>query len=602
MEERHPENGLGALGTASVNGGSLPVSRIYITPGQPPELSEELADADRGSAKTSSEPLAEAPPSVNGGPSPVSHIRITSSEPLELPGELADVGRESAETSSEPPAELSEEATGSSDLPDGSGDSLSETDWETTRYLAVATQRDLPYSRFVVSQIIGEPFRAVAPAAGADVVVVTRWALAALRRRAWRDAALTGLLSIGVVASIWGWTWIPIAVVAVFAILVVAYEQWVCDVKVLARLMLRGRFRARHAPSSSSRRIEDRLAVVQRQQKGNLVVFRGRSAFVGSGQKVVHDRIVVNVAQGKKGKGGKRQPPVPFSTLQLHGALETALKNMEFPELRVGQQLHVNGEHVAADRGLLPEALGPPVADAPSGLLHEGCLHPTPEARTYLCAEISGWKGQLVVSLFTRAVQVRGSLQVEWMFYELPPLNANLFRIDQQYERRKIKQITKAAGTSILRFVPDLLWAPVTFTQYAIRPLADRIRIRNQSYRIRHGYVFNYGSPRSIRENAISNRRQHDFLIGDELTFILLARHTMLRALRRFLKAHNVDMKQFSDQEQTIIKKINKYSVSTVKAKNVAVGDKSRASGGKGKSTPLNKITRIRDGPEIRHR
>src|SRR5438876_494970 len=185
---------------------------------------------------------------------------------------------------------------------------------------------NLRYARFVVSQIIGEPFRAVAPAAGADVVVVTRWALAALRRRAWRDAALTGLLATGLVASIWDWTWIPVAVVAALAISVVAYEQWVRDVKVLARLMLRGRFRARHAPSSRSQRVEDRLAVVQQQQNGNLVVFRGRSAFIGSGQKVVHDRIVVNVALGKKGKGGKRQKPVPFSTLNLHQALETALK------------------------------------------------------------------------------------------------------------------------------------------------------------------------------------------------------------------------------------------------------------------------------------
>jgi hypothetical protein len=73
-------------------------------------------------------------------------------------------------------------------------------------------------------------------------------------------------------------------------------------------------------------------------------------------------------------------------------------------------------------------------------------------------------------------------------------------------------------------------------------------------------------------------------LIGDELTFILLARHTMLRALRKFLKAHKVDMKQFADQEQTIIKKINKYNIGKVKAKNVAVGHKPRASGGKGKS------------------
>jgi hypothetical protein len=73
-------------------------------------------------------------------------------------------------------------------------------------------------------------------------------------------------------------------------------------------------------------------------------------------------------------------------------------------------------------------------------------------------------------------------------------------------------------------------------------------------------------------------------VVGDELTFILLARHTMLRALRKCLKAHKVDMKQFSNQEHTIIKRINKYSVGKVKAKNVAVGDKSHAGGGKNKS------------------
>lgn len=548
MTEGHPGAGLGDLGGPSMNGSSAPVIDNHVRPPEPREPSE---------------------------PSIAHDSRQMTEEPV-------GADRAPAGTSSELPTEPGEPALEVSD----SADPLSETDWETTRYLAVETQLNLRYARFVVSQIIREPFRAVAPAAGADVVVVTRWALAALRRRAWRDAVLTGLLITGFAASLWAWTWIPVTVVMALAIGVDAYERWVRDVKVLARLMLRGRFRARHAPSSPSQRIEDRLAVVQRQQKGNLVVFRGRSAFVGSGQKVVHDRIVVNVARGKKGKGGRRQEPILFSTLELHRALETALKNMSFPELRVGQQLHVNGEHVAADPRLLPEALAPPVAEAPSGLLAEGCLHPTPEARTYVCAEISGWKGQLVVSLFTRAVQVHGSLQVEWMFYGLPPLNTNLLQIDQHYEPLRIKQIARAAGSGLLHFAPDLFWAPVTFTQYAIRPVADRMRIRNQSYRIRHGSVFNYGSPSSIREDAISYRRQHDFVVGDELTFILLARHTMLRALRKFLKAHKVDMKQFSDQEQTIIKRINKYSVGKVKAKNVAVGNRSRASGGKGNLAP----------------
>ena len=69
--------------------------------------------------------------------------------------------------------------------------------------------------------------------------------------------------------------------------------------------------------------------------------------------------------------------------------------------------------------------------------------------------------------------------------------------------------------------------------------------------------------------------------MGDELTFIYLAQHTMLRALGRFLKAHKVDMKQYDKQAQTLIKKVNKYNVGKVKASNVAIGTKSRAGPGK---------------------
>ena len=127
------------------------------------------------------------------------------------------------------------------------------------------------------------------------------------------------------------------------------------------------------------------------------------------------------------------------------------------------------------------------------------------------------------------------------------------------------------------------------FAQYAFVPLADKARIHNQSYRIRNGYVFNYGSARSIRENPISYRRPHDFVAGDELTFILLAQHAMLRALGWFLKAHKVDMKQFENQEQSIVNKINNYNVDKITAKNVSVGNKSRAGGSKNSSDSSDK-------------
>jgi len=455
-----------------------------------------------------------------------------------------------------------------------SGESADEIDWETTRYLAAATQLNLHYARQVAREIVGQPFRAVAPAAGADVVVVTRWALAALRRRAWRDAVLTSLLILGVGTALATWTWIPIAVMAVLAFLVVAYERWIRDEKVIARSMLRGRFHARNAPPPLSPRVKKRLAEVQEQQNGNLVVFRGSSAFVGSGYGVVHDRILVNAALGKR-KNGKRQPPIPFSTAELYNALEEALKDMGFPDLQVSKRLYINGEHVAAYPRLLSKGLGPPVADAPADYLYKGCVNPTPEARTYLWAEIGGWKGQLVVSFFTRAVQAHGSLQVEWEFYLLPPLQDSLLAIDHRYEQSKIRQFAGAMITGIALFIPSLIRAPVSLTCYAVVSLADRIRQRRQRYAMRHGYVFNYGSPSSIREDAISYGLPHYFLAQDELTFILLAEHTMIRALGRFLNGHEIDMKQFTDQEQTFIKKIrNKYSVDKINADNVAVGDR----------------------------
>jgi hypothetical protein len=448
-------------------------------------------------------------------------------------------------------------------------------DQETTRYLSAATQLDLRYARRVAGGIIGETFRAVAPAAGADVVIVTQWALAALRRRAYRDAVLTGLLILGVGIALAAWTWLPIAAMAALAILVVACERWIRDERVIARSMLRGRFHTHNAPSPLSPRVKKRLNEVQKQQNGNLVVFRGSSAFVGSGYSVVHDRILIDAALGRR-KNGQRQPPVPFSNSELYDALEEALKSIGFADLRVSRRLYVNGEHVAAYSRLLPKEPGPPIADAPADYLYGGCVNPTPEARTYLCAEIGGWKGQLVVSLFTRAVQAHGSLQVEWEFYALPPLHDSLLEIDHRYEWRRIRQFADAMAIGIAQFIPGLIWAPVSFTRYAVVPLTGRIRARKQRYEIRHGYVFNYGSPPSIREDAVSDGWfPNYFLEQDEWTFILLAEHTMIRALGRFLREHKIDMRQFNSQEQKFIKKVqSKYNIDKIDAGSVAVGTK----------------------------
>jgi hypothetical protein len=449
--------------------------------------------------------------------------------------------------------------------------------------LSATTQRDLKYARLVVHRLIGEPFRAIAPTAGADVVVVTRWALAALRRRAQRDAALTCVLGLGVLAAWLAWNWLPILVMLGCAAMVAGREWWLVHHGVIARQMLRDRFDPATAPAFRSKSVEHRLSVLARQQGGNLIVFQGPKAFVGSGRQVLYNRIVINVHAGKRGKDGKLRRTIPFTNQELHDAIVDALDRMGFPGLRVAERLYVSGRHVADKPRLLPDDLAPPVASVGRDLLDEGAMYPTPDARTYVCAEVGGWKGQLVVSLFVRAVQARGSLHMDWTFRVLPPLSSNFLLLDTLYDLPKARQLINTAVAGSIWAIPALLLAPVEMLRYGVRPLMAHSHRKRQAYKIQHGLVFDYGSLESIRESASGYNRLHYFLARDEWTYVLLAEHTLLRVLGKFLDEHKVDLEHFKSQENTFIKNVNKTKFQDFTAENVAAGKNAQAGGRRSK-------------------
>ncbi len=111
------------------------------------EVEEGRSEPDPGELGTSS---------VNGHVSPASRTSFTPGESRGLSQEPADVNGGSFGGFSEPPDGLTKPADEPGGPSDEFSDSLDETDWETTRYLAAATQLDLRYARFVVSQIVGD--------------------------------------------------------------------------------------------------------------------------------------------------------------------------------------------------------------------------------------------------------------------------------------------------------------------------------------------------------------------------------------------------------------------------------------------------------------
>ena len=461
-------------------------------------------------------------------------------------------------------------------------------DRDATRYLAGATQLSIPYARDVVSKVMNEPFRALAPTFGVDVPVVVRWALKALRTRAARDLVLLVifvLTVLSVVPFFWpqGLLLFPASLAAAW--LVVSWEYWEFVHNVVAKKMLRDRFDPDAAPVPRRRGERERLVEVAKRKDGNLVVFSGHSAFIGSGDKIGYQRILLDVSRGKEAGDGTPMKPRPFTSQDLHTAIVRAFGCQaglakSLTNIRVYERLFVNGLHVQNDPRLLPDPLQPPPSSVDGDLLVAAALHPTPEARTYVCIEMPGWEGQLVVTMFIRAVHTGESLYIDWTFRVLPPLKGAFLWIDQLHEQSRYQQLRNALRFSVRETLPALFLAPYNVYRTGQQP-HKALRQKNRHARaIQNGYVFDYGAQKSIRELACGKQRRHYFLARDENMYVLLAQQTLTRAVEIFLSDRNVDLGQYKDQVKVIFDN------------SIKVGDISNSSGvniGNNSSATVNK-------------
>jgi hypothetical protein len=433
-------------------------------------------------------------------------------------------------------------------------------DREATRYLSAATQVDVSYAEAVVSEVMNEPFRALAPTFGVDVPVVAKWALQALRTRAFRDyllAVIFLLVILSVVPPLWPLGLILLPAALVTAWLIVSWETWERLHHVVVRKMLRDRFDPAAAPDPAKPAERERLAEVAQRRDGNLVVFSGHSAFIGSGKKLDYQRILLDVSRGREAKNGTPMEPDPFTSQDLHAAIVRAFgghtglaKSLE--NIRVYERLFVNGLHIQNDPRLLPDPLRPPPSSVDRDLLVAAALHPTAEARTYVCVEMPGWQGQLVVTMFIRAVHTGDSLYIDWAFRVLPPLRSRFLWIDEFHQQPRYRQLQISLWMSLRETVPALFRSPVkVYRAWRLPHKAQRYKNR-QSRAIQNGYVFDYGALKSIRERACGIQRRHYFLARDEIMYVLLAQQTLTRAVEIFLKEHNVDLDQYTAQVKVI--------------------------------------------------
>jgi hypothetical protein len=458
-------------------------------------------------------------------------------------------------------------------------------DREATRYLSAATQVDVTYAESVVSRIINEPFRSLAPTFGVDVSVVAKWALKSLRTRALRDRLLAAIFALGILASVLSFFWSQILIMLPI-VLFIAWQAVSLEglerIHILTQKMLRDRFDPGDAPPAHGERDRKRLEEVEKRRDGNLVVFSGHSAFIGSGKKLYYQRILLDVSRGREDEDGTPVKPDEFTSKDLHAAIVRAFDGeiglaKSLANIRVYERLFVNGLHIQGSDQLLPDPLRPPPSSVGTDLLTAATLHPTAEARAYVCVEMPGWQGQLVVTLFIRAVHTGDSLYLDWTFQVLPPLREQFLEIDRLYETSRYHQVSSSLLIGLRNVVPALLSSPFKIVRTWRQPRIAKRHQAHDSRAINRGYVFDYGAQHSIREDACGTRRRHYFLARDETMYLLLAQQTLTRAVRVFLKDHNVYLEQLDEQIKIIFDnsiKVGNISNST----GVTIGDNNNAS------------------------
>ncbi|MFI8531216.1 FHA domain-containing protein [Streptomyces aquilus] len=446
----------------------------------------------------------------------------------------------------------------------------------STRYLSAATQLDPWFAEVVVRQVVDEPYRALAPVFGVDLGVVTRWALSARRRRLVRDLVLCGalgallaVLGIGLQENLdtinsgeLGGTWWQTyaaggAVLFGVAWVTVAVDRWVTDYLVLRRRLAPGRYDPAKAPPAVSGRVRARLDTVAERPSGNLIVCSGYWPFAGSGDQVDSWERPVDIRRGSIRPDGTRRTPQPFDTGELYDVLIAAARMIGLNNLRVEERLFVDGLSVAHDRRLLPEPERPPLSRVPVPVMRGMPDGLGATKRSYVSVEVPAWSGQLVLTMYLRAVLVQGTLYLEWSAHALLPMRSWYYTVDNLPHRTAPGAAARALAAALPRTLPALVRAPWALARRAASASRAASGRRAQRRTIRGGYRFDYGASLSIRELA-SGVDEGRYYVGRDLTRALFTtQQHLLNTVGDFLVSKGIASDSFDQVQQNLVQNFN---------------------------------------------
>ena len=417
---------------------------------------------------------------------------------------------------------------------------------DATRYLCAAVHLDSRIAEQVVSEILEQEYKAPPSSPDVDLVPVVLHAVAARKRHLIRDAILTLLI----IACLWLWAsghslefWAALLLMWV----VVFGETLVATYGVVAHDLRAGQFRADKLPMPNNAKARSRLEQIAAFGRSNVTVYSSFVPFVGSGIPIEAFSFALHLRRSTPG-----QAEESFNAVDVHDFVLARMRELSLAKLDITDRVYVDGRDIRGDRRFLESELSVPRAQVDPSLMRSLMLDAEDRARPYLCFQLSGWRGQLVVSTVLRFVLTGKELFMEVSHSLLTPVRDEFQEVDRLLPQPTVRQATRIAGRSLIRLPMLVIRAPYAITKFVVSPISTARRGARQRREILSGLRFDYGAPVSPRETASDQRYQRYFQKLDQELYTKVLVKRLLQTLAEFFEAKGLDTSELLDRQTTI--------------------------------------------------
>ncbi|MEU8321173.1 hypothetical protein AB0C33_22715 [Nonomuraea sp. NPDC048881] len=324
----------------------------------------------------------------------------------------------------------------------------------------------------------------------------------------------------------------------------------------------RQHFSAGDAPEPRNSLLRARILEVDKQQQGNITIYKGFKPFRGYGKVIGGWSFAIDITKPKE-LGGKCSR---FKVHEMRDYVRHQVEALEWLGLTVEERIFVSGRDVS-DGGTFIGQDGRPRATIAGREMRNLLSEPDNRARPYTVIRLLGWDGELALTIFLRFVIVKRNLFIEASHSILTPLRDSFRRHDQ------VKRVEGWQGYLSLALRSIRLFSrPLSGFSHLGERRDDRRALVGVADRFT-GSDFDYGASFSAREWASDERYQRYFQKLDSEMYTKVVEQRIFDALVQFLDERHIDTGELVQRQTTILNNgVMVTGNGSINAENVAGG------------------------------